>query len=145
MIERRVARLLEIVKWEAVQFAGQAASGKERDDEILRAVGRSGIADHPARDVIGKRAETAFEVRHLVLDDHVEAQRPAARHVHRGPVCVAISAAARLRSRPSMLRRRRISRIPPLKHPAPLAQEIVCAKFPICPFIIGDKVRQHIG
>ena len=73
MVERGVACLLEIVEREAVQFAGQTALGEERDDEILRAVGRAGVADHPAADVIGDSIETALEVRHLVLDDHVEA------------------------------------------------------------------------
>ena len=82
MVERGVARLFDILKREAVQFPGETARGEERDDEVLGAVRGSGIADDPARDVIGKCAETAFEVRHLVLHDHVEAERSAVGRRH---------------------------------------------------------------
>ena len=55
-------------------------AAKNAADEILRAVGRSGVADDPAVNVIGNRAETALEIRHLVLDNHVEAKRLRGRH-----------------------------------------------------------------
>nr|WP_143748226.1 hypothetical protein [Mesorhizobium carmichaelinearum] len=80
MIERCVARLLEIVEWEFVQLAGQAAGCEERFDEILGPVSRAGIADDPAVDVVDNGPETALKVRHLVLDDHVEAEPLAVCH-----------------------------------------------------------------
>jgi FkbM family methyltransferase len=48
---------------------------------LLRPVRRAGVADHPASDMIGDGAETALEIRHLVLDDHVQAQQLAIRHI----------------------------------------------------------------
>ncbi|WP_131802862.1 hypothetical protein [Mesorhizobium sp. ORS 3428] len=79
-VERRVARLLEIVKGKLMQFAGHIASGKERSNEILASIGRSGIANDPAVDVVGNRTKTALEICHLVLDDHVEADALAVCH-----------------------------------------------------------------
>ncbi|TPO10582.1 hypothetical protein FJ987_20740 [Mesorhizobium sp. CU2] len=80
MVERFVARLLEIAEGEFVQLAGQVAGCEERSDEILRPVGGSRVADDPAIDMVGNRAEAALEVRHLVPDDHVEAKPLAVRH-----------------------------------------------------------------
>src|SRR4029077_512330 len=74
-IERGVPRLLKVLEREAVQLAGYAARGEERFDEIGRAIGRAGIADHPTIDVVDEGAETALKIRRLVLDDHVEAKR----------------------------------------------------------------------
>ncbi|MER8492001.1 hypothetical protein NKH53_27705 [Mesorhizobium australicum] len=81
MIERCVASLPEIVEWEFVQLARQVAGSEEGFDEILGPVGRAGIADDPAVDVAGNRSKTALQVRHLVLDDHVEAEALAACHL----------------------------------------------------------------
>ncbi|WP_436258605.1 hypothetical protein [Mesorhizobium caraganae] len=81
MIEGRVARLLKIMEWEFVQLARQVAGSEERFDEILGPVGRAGVADDPAVDVVDNRPETAWKVRHLVLDDHVETEALAACHV----------------------------------------------------------------
>ncbi|MER9845224.1 hypothetical protein NKJ59_29055 [Mesorhizobium australicum] len=80
MIERRVARLLEIVEWEFVQLARQVAGSEEGFDEILGPIGRAGITDDPAVDVVDNRPETARKIRHLVSDDHVEAEPFAVRH-----------------------------------------------------------------
>ena len=80
-VEGRIPGLLEIVEGKAVQLPGQPAPGEERGDEFLRSVGRAGIADHPASDVIGNGTETALEIGHLVFDDHVAAQQLAARHI----------------------------------------------------------------
>ena len=80
-IEGGVARLLEVAEREAVQLARQVARGEKRLDEFLGTVGRAGIADHPAVNVIGDGAETALEIRHLVPDDHVEAQELAVCHL----------------------------------------------------------------
>jgi len=80
MVERGVACLLEIVERETVQLSRQIALGKKCDDKILGAIGRAGITDHPATDVLGDRAKTALEVRHLVLDDHIEAEPLAVGH-----------------------------------------------------------------
>ncbi|TGU03071.1 hypothetical protein EN806_43550 [bacterium M00.F.Ca.ET.163.01.1.1] len=81
MVERGVARLLEIVEGEFMQLARQVARGKERPDEILRPIGRARIADDPAIDVVGNRAQATLQVRHLVLDDHVEAEALAVCHM----------------------------------------------------------------
>ncbi|MER9726935.1 MULTISPECIES: hypothetical protein [unclassified Mesorhizobium] len=80
MIERRVARLLKIMEWEFVQLARQVAGSEERFDEILGPVGRAGVADNPAVDVVDNRPETALKIRHLVLDDHVETEALAVCH-----------------------------------------------------------------
>ncbi|WP_337091000.1 hypothetical protein [Mesorhizobium argentiipisi] len=74
MLEGRVARLLEIVEREFMQLAGYVAGGKERADEILRSIGRARVANYPAVNVIGNRAETALKIGHLVLDDHIQAE-----------------------------------------------------------------------
>src|SRR5271155_3328221 len=63
-VERRVTGLLEIDKGKAVQLPRNVARGEEGADEILRAVGRAGVADHPTRDVWRDRGETALEIRH---------------------------------------------------------------------------------
>nr|WP_143019569.1 hypothetical protein [Mesorhizobium qingshengii] len=81
VIERRVARLLKVMEWEFVQLARQVAGGEERFDESLGPVGRASVANDPAVDVVDNRPETALKVRHLVLDDHVEAEALAACHV----------------------------------------------------------------
>ena len=73
-IERLVARLLKIPERETVQLAGHVACSEEASDHVLRAVGRQGVADHPAIDMAGERCETAFEILHLVPHDHVEAK-----------------------------------------------------------------------
>lgn len=64
-----------------MQFARQVAGSEERSDEILGPVGRAGIADDPAVDMVGDRSEAALQVRRLVLDDHVEADALAACHL----------------------------------------------------------------
>ena len=70
--------------------------GEKRFDEVLGPVGRAGIADHPAVDVVGNRPETALEVRHLVPDDHVEAEALAGRHQQ----IIACDCLCRVRSSP---------------------------------------------
>jgi len=60
-----------------VQLSRHISCGEERLDEVLRAVSGTGIADYPAVNVIGNAAETAPQIRHLVFDDHVEADRLA--------------------------------------------------------------------
>ena len=72
-----------------MQLARQVAGGEERFDEILCPVGRAGIADDPAVDVARNCAETALEICHLVLDDHVQAN--ASVFYHRRTFLVAAS------------------------------------------------------
>lgn len=57
-----------------MKFSRKIAPGKERLDEVLRAVRRTGIADDPASDVVSDRRQAALEICHLVLDDHVQAK-----------------------------------------------------------------------
>ncbi|MER9313034.1 hypothetical protein NKI51_27710 [Mesorhizobium australicum] len=83
MIKCRITRLLEIQEGKLMQFARQVAGSEERFDEILGPVGRAGIADDPAVDVVGHRSKAALKVRRLVLDDHVEAEALAACHLNR--------------------------------------------------------------
>ncbi|RUW15742.1 MAG: hypothetical protein EOQ58_13960 [Mesorhizobium sp.] len=80
MIERGVAGLLEIFEGELMQLPGQVAIGEESPDVILGPVGRPGVADDPAVDVVDNRPQTALQVRHLVLDDHVQAKSLARGH-----------------------------------------------------------------
>jgi hypothetical protein len=58
-----------------VQFAGNAALGEERLDQVLRAVGGAGVADHPAGDVVGNRAQAAQQDAAFVAHDHVQADQ----------------------------------------------------------------------
>src|SRR5688572_7367390 len=74
MIERGVARLAEIVKREGAEFARNPSVGEKVLNEILGPVGGTGIADHPAVNVVGDRSKAALDIRHFVLDDHVEAE-----------------------------------------------------------------------
>jgi hypothetical protein len=62
------------VEREAVQLPRHIARREESSDEVLRAVGRAGVADHPAGDVVDNGGETALEIAELVLDDHIEAE-----------------------------------------------------------------------
>src|SRR6266851_9859795 len=80
MVEGGVSCLLEVEERKAVKLAGNTALGEERLDEVLSTVDGSGVADYPARDVIGDCTKTAVEVRRLVLHDHIEAERLAVRH-----------------------------------------------------------------
>ena len=80
MLEGSVPRLLKVEERKTVKLSGNTALGEKRLDELLCAIAGSGVADHPAGDVIGDCAETAVQVRHLVLYDHVEAERLAIRH-----------------------------------------------------------------
>ena len=72
--------MLEVEERETVKLAGNTAFREKRLDKVLSAVGGSGVADYPASDVIGDCTKTAVEVRHLVLHDHIEAERLAVRH-----------------------------------------------------------------
>src|SRR5229473_6480937 len=80
MVEGRVSCLFEVEERKAVKLAGNTAVGEKRLDEVLSAVGGSGVADYPAGDVIGDCMKTAVEIRRLVLHDHIEAERLAHRH-----------------------------------------------------------------
>jgi hypothetical protein len=80
MFQRGVSCLLEVEERKAVKLAGNTALREKRLDEVLSAVGGSGIADYPSGDVIGDCTKAAIEVRHLVLHDHIEAERLARRH-----------------------------------------------------------------
>ena len=73
-IQRCVARLLEVDEGPTAQLAGQAAGAEKRLDEFLGAVGRAGVADHPTGKAVGQRRKTPWQIRHLVLDDHIEAK-----------------------------------------------------------------------
>lgn len=56
-----------------VQRSGQVGEGFA--DDVLSAVGRAGVKDHPGVDEGPDRGETASDHMGLVLDDHIEADR----------------------------------------------------------------------
>jgi hypothetical protein len=74
-----------------VQFPRDTAGRKERSDEVLRPIGRTGVADHPARNVMDDGAKAALEIFPLVFDDHIEAERLRIRHLIDCPASRAIN------------------------------------------------------
>jgi hypothetical protein len=64
-----------------MQFARFVARSEERADEVLGAVSRTRVSDHPARDMIDDRQKATLEIRDLVLDDHIQTEQLGGGHV----------------------------------------------------------------
>jgi hypothetical protein len=79
-MKRLVARLGKILEWKAVYLTGNTTGCEERADEFLSSVVRTGITDHPAGDIRRDGAKTAFQIRHLILDNHIKAEGAAVPH-----------------------------------------------------------------
>jgi hypothetical protein len=86
-VQRRVARLGEIDERKAMQLAWNIARGEEAANELLGAVGGSGIANDPAGYIRRNGRQTALKIRRLVLDDHIQAKlrRPPAANARYDP------------------------------------------------------------